>query len=140
MERRVERGRSLTHVELTNKARHVVVFKVLWQNLLCESSLVEHVKTSTSLKRRIFKKENDLTAFPDGFSCRNSVCYIFSVTYRVRKIIYTGPITPKTQYRGLKVYLSKIQFNSEDDMHTFKSHTLNVGICKTQRFPNRPSI
>lgn len=48
----------LTHVELTNKACHVVVFKVLWQNFLCKSSLVEYMKTSSSLKQEIFRSEN----------------------------------------------------------------------------------
>ncbi len=45
----------LTHVELANEARHIIVFKVLWQNFLGKASLVKHMETGPSLKQRIVR-------------------------------------------------------------------------------------
>lgn len=42
----------LTHVELSNKACHVVMFEVFWQNFFGKASLVKHVETGPSLKER----------------------------------------------------------------------------------------
>lgn len=49
-QRRREEERRLTHVELSDEARHVVVFEVLWQDFLGEASLVKHMKAGPSLK------------------------------------------------------------------------------------------
>lgn len=52
-ERRREDKCVLTHVELSNKARHIIVFKVLRQDFLGKASLVKHMKTCPSLKQQI---------------------------------------------------------------------------------------
>lgn len=40
----------LTHVELSNEARHVVVLEELWQNLFGEATLVKHMETGSALR------------------------------------------------------------------------------------------
>ncbi len=47
--RRGERS-VLTHVELSNEACHVIVFKVFWKNFLGKASLIKHMETGPSLK------------------------------------------------------------------------------------------
>lgn len=41
---------TLTHVELSNKAGHIIVLEVLRQDFLGKASLVKHMETSPSLK------------------------------------------------------------------------------------------
>lgn len=42
----------LTHVKLANKAGHVVMLEVLWQNILCKLALVIHDEACTILRRK----------------------------------------------------------------------------------------
>ncbi len=60
----------LTHVELANEARHIIVFKVLWQNFLGKASLVKHMETGPSLKQRIVRNAELVNSVSDHISSR----------------------------------------------------------------------
>lgn len=51
-------GAALTHVQLPDKAGHVVVLEILGQHLLGKAALVEHMEAGAILQRRQGQKQS----------------------------------------------------------------------------------
>lgn len=112
-DRREEEMSLLTHVELSNEARHIVVFKVLWQNFLGKASLVKHMETSPSLKQRIVRNVELVNNISDHISYNVETGSIYSqdrlytILYQYTIVHTVPPVTTFTVIRNLKSNMYK---------------------------------